>query len=114
MAAPCDPVLEAIQRRRRDSGRRFEGVKFNATSKQHLMEGLTVAIPQRQIHVPVGIIVDELEAFEYEDTRAGVRYAAPSGLHDDAVCALALARAARSRLGTMPSLEEGAEYPLYH
>jgi len=33
-----------------------------------------------------------LEAFEYAATRTGVRYGAPQGLHDDAVCALALAR----------------------
>jgi hypothetical protein len=32
-----------------------------------------------------------LETFEYEFTRIGVRYTAPDGLHDDCVCALALA-----------------------
>ena len=43
-----------------------------------------------------GVIVKELEAFEYEYTRTGVRYSAPEGLHDDAVCALALAIAKRN------------------
>ena len=37
------------------------------------------------------MIVNELESFEYEYTRTGVRYAAAQGMHDDAVCALALA-----------------------
>jgi hypothetical protein len=32
-----------------------------------------------------------LEQFEFEYTRTGVRYSAPAGLHDDCVCALALA-----------------------
>jgi hypothetical protein len=37
------------------------------------------------------VIVAELEEFGYEYTRTGVRYSAPEGLHDDTVCALALA-----------------------
>jgi hypothetical protein len=55
------------------------------------MEGLAVAIQSRAIRYPDGVIVSELEAFEYEYTRTGVRYAAPEGLHDDAVIALGLA-----------------------
>ena len=96
----ADPVLEALQRRGRDVGGRCEGFKFSATSKQQLMEGLAVAIQQQQIHFPAGVIVHELEAFEYEYTRAGVRYSAPAGLHDDAVCALALVcSAVRQHIG---------------
>ena len=45
----------------------------------------------REITYPDGPIVHELEAFQYEYTAAGVRYAAPAGMHDDCVCALALA-----------------------
>ncbi|WP_337187571.1 terminase family protein [Phenylobacterium sp.] len=82
-----DPVLEALQKIRRG----FEGFKFSATSKQQLMEGLAVAIQQRKISYPEGVIVMELEQFEYEYTRTGARYNAPEGLHDDCVCALALA-----------------------
>ena len=37
------------------------------------------------------ILIEELESFEYEYTRTGVRYSAPQGCHDDTVCALALA-----------------------
>ena len=85
-----DPVLEALQR----SGqvrRNFEGFKFSSTSKQQLMEGLAVAIQRGEVRYPDGPIVAELEAFEYEFTRTGVRYSAPQGMHDDCVMALALA-----------------------
>lgn len=55
------------------------------------MEGLALAIQQRKISFPEGIISSELEQFEFEYTANGVRYSAPTGVHDDAVCALALA-----------------------
>ena len=106
-----DAVLEALQRR--GEGALFEGFKFTAPAKQQLMEGLALAIQQRQIRFPEGFIVQELETFEYEYTRTGVRYAAPAGLHDDAVCALALARRAWHQFETRPSLAEGAKYPLF-
>lgn len=83
-----DPIVEQLQRRR---GGHFFGFKFTAPSKQQLMEGLAVAIQQRQVTYPAGVLVNELQAFEFEYTRTGVRYAAPEGLHDDGVCALALA-----------------------
>lgn len=82
-----DPILEALQR----GGGNYEGYKFTSTSKQQLMEGLAVAIQRQEIRYPAGPIVAELEAFEYEYTRTGVHYSAPEGLHDDCVCALALA-----------------------
>jgi hypothetical protein len=68
-----------------------EGFKFTALSKQQLMEGLAGAIHRREITYPDGPIVHEFEAFQYEYTPSGVRYAAPAGMHDDCVCALALA-----------------------
>ena len=86
-----DPVLEALQKRGRETSGRFAGQKFTSQSKQQLMEGLAVAIQQKLIHFPAGVLVNELETFEYEYHRTGVSYSAPSGLHDDAVCALALA-----------------------
>lgn len=82
-----DPVLEALQKGHSN----YEGFKFTALSKQQLMEGLAVAIQQRTVRFPDGQIAAELETFEYEYTRTGVRYAAPEGLHDDCVMALALA-----------------------
>jgi hypothetical protein len=83
-----DPILEALQR---EVGGNFIGYKFSSGSKQQLMEGLTVGIQKQKITYPNGPIVDELEIFEYELTRTGVRYTAPEGMHDDAVCGLALA-----------------------
>ena len=94
-----DPVLESLQKRGREQGARYEGFKFSSSSKQQIMEGLAVAIQQRQITFPEGVIVNELQAFEFEYTRTGVRYTAPSGLHDDAVCALALAVSSWHALG---------------
>jgi hypothetical protein len=65
--------------------------KFTSQSKQQIMEGLAVGIQSRKITFPDGMIKTELENFEYEYTRTGVRYTAPEGMHDDCVCALALA-----------------------
>ncbi|MDQ2831263.1 MAG: hypothetical protein M3Y74_19720, partial [Chloroflexota bacterium] len=84
-----DPVLEALQRR---APTVYQGYKFTAPSKQQLMEGLALAIQQGEIGYPDGPVVAELDTFEYAYTRTGVRYGAPEGLHDDLVCALALAR----------------------
>jgi hypothetical protein len=84
-----DPIVDILQQ---GFGGNFEGFKFNAASKQQLMEGLAVSIQQNDIGFPDGPIKLELEAFEYEYTRTGVRYSAPVGYHDDCVCALALAR----------------------
>lgn len=82
-----DPVLEDLQR----SGMMIEGLRFTSSSKQQLMEGLSAAIQQKLIKYPDGVIVDELNIFEYIFTSTGVRYSAPSGFHDDCVMALALA-----------------------
>ncbi len=83
-----DPIVDQLQR---TPGSKFEGYHFNPASKQKLMEGLSVAIQSRNVTYPDGVIVQELEQFEFEYTRTGVRYAAPQGYYDDCVCALALA-----------------------
>jgi phage FluMu gp28-like protein len=82
-----DPILEDLQR----EGVNIQGLKFTSSSKQQLMEGLQAAIHQGKIGYPEGIISQELEIFEYQYTATGVKYSAPSGYHDDAVMALALA-----------------------
>jgi hypothetical protein len=82
-----DPVVEMIQRRVPN----VEGYKFTSPSKQQLMEGLRRAIQRREIQYPEGPILNELLAFGYQYLPSGVRYTAPSGLHDDCVMALALA-----------------------
>jgi hypothetical protein len=82
-----DPIVEDLQRQRPN----VFGFKYSATSKQQLMEGLQSAIHQRKVGFPEGVITKELESFEYEYTRTGVRFNAPAGMHDDCVNALALA-----------------------
>ncbi len=83
-----DPIVDFLQKR---PGTHFEGYHFNPSSKQKLMEGLSVAIQSRSVTFPEGVLVQELEQFEYEYTRTSVRYSAPDGGYDDFVCALALA-----------------------
>lgn len=83
-----DPVLERLQAL---APGRFRGFKFSSQSKQQLMEGLAVAIEHQQLRIPEGPLVSELLAFEYQYSRTGVCYSAPEGMHDDCVCALALA-----------------------
>jgi hypothetical protein len=61
------------------------------------MEGLTVAIQSRALSLVNPVLRAELENFGYEYTKTGVRYAGPPGLHDDTVCALALAVQARAQ-----------------
>lgn len=82
-----DPIAEDI---RRECGA-VENYHFTSTSKQKLMEGLAAALQNGEVSVLDGVMKDELESFEFEYTRTGVRYICPAGLHDDAVCSLALA-----------------------
>lgn len=92
-----DPIFEELQR----EGLMIEGLKFTQNSKQQLMVGLQNGIHQGLIGYPEGIIVQELEVFEYQFTANGVRYSAPSGFNDDAVVALALAwQNYNQRMGT--------------
>ena len=95
-----DPVLEHLQR---DGGTNYEGFNFSPSSKQKLMEGLAVKIQSQAIKFPDGPIRKEMEEFEYEYTRTGVRYSAPEGLHDD--CVMALALAAMHQLHARPSVK---------
>lgn len=82
-----DPIVERLQRELP----RVEGYNFTSPSKQKLMEGLAVAIQSKLVGYPEGDITNELDVFEYEYTRTGVKYSAPDPLHDDCVMALALA-----------------------
>jgi hypothetical protein len=84
-----DPIVEALARKSPN----IEGFKFTQMSKQQLMEGLAFNIQKGRVGVLEGPMRRELESFEYEATRTGVRYAAPEGLHDD--CVVALAQAAQ-------------------
>jgi len=104
-----DRVVEAL-----NTGYEIDGVKrgcsnlteypFTETSRQQLMEGLEVAIQKGQISFPDNEIRAQLDSFEIEHTRKGVKYIAPDGMHDDDAIALALAREQYSRL----NLRQGA------
>lgn len=100
-----DPIVEILRRRMEGF---YEPFVFSPKSKQQLMEGLAVAIQRREITFPAGPIVLELESFQYEYTRTGVKYSAPPGDHDDCVMALALAVQKTRNIGgpakvTMPT-----------
>ncbi|MCR4398946.1 MAG: hypothetical protein NUV93_08290, partial [Firmicutes bacterium] len=52
-------------------------------------------------------LLNELEAFEYEISRAGnVKYGAPEGQHDDCVISLALAVWAAKTRRTVPVVDK--------
>lgn len=82
-----DPIVEDISK----MCPKVEGFKFTSNSKQQIMEGLSMAVQQGKTSVLEGVHYDEMESFEYEYTRTGVKYSAPVGMHDDIVCAHALA-----------------------
>jgi hypothetical protein len=82
-----DPIVEDLQRILPN----IKGFKYTSQSKQQLMEGLVMEIQQHSIFFPEEPYGFELENFEYEYTRTGVKYSAPSGMHDDAVNSIALA-----------------------
>lgn len=81
-----DPIVEQLI----NQGYPVQGFKFTSQSKQQLMVGLQNSIQTKDIGFPEGVIVDELNAYEYEYSNSGVKYSAPAGMHDDCVCALAL------------------------
>ena len=81
------PVVAELQRRCGN----VTGFVFTAPSKKDLMGTLALAITGGEVGFPDGEIVQELESFEAVYSASGVSYSAPKGLHDDCVCALALA-----------------------
>jgi hypothetical protein len=93
-----DPIVEELARR----SPYVQGFKFTATSRQQLMEGLAVALQRRAVRVPRAVLQDELLAFRFDYSGGRVRYAAPNGVHDDAVMALALAVRCRGKHAARP------------
>lgn len=81
-----DPIVEDIKK----VCHSVQGYHFTSNSKQQLMEGLANSIQKGELWT-IDETKEELESFEFEYTRNGVRYSAPEGMHDDMVCALALA-----------------------
>lgn len=76
-----------------DAGVEVEPVGFSNTKKREMFENLATMMEQGIVTIPdIPQLVNELELFEYDVTRAGnVRYHAPEGFHDDCVDALGLA-----------------------
>lgn len=71
---------------------------FTPSTKQDIMQGLRVALMDRAITIPGdGPLRAELDVFEYLTSGTRVVYGAPDKMHDDCVCALALA----VHMGTM-------------
>jgi len=91
-----DPIYDDLQRQ----GLNVVGVKLTNQSKQTLIQDLILSIEQRKISFPANwtVMGDELKRYEYEYTASrNITYNAPSGYHDDAVIALALANRGRSQ-----------------
>ncbi|WP_290597060.1 MULTISPECIES: terminase large subunit domain-containing protein [unclassified Archaeoglobus] len=81
-----DPVLEDLQ----DIG--AEGYVFTAKSKVQLIQRLQAAIENGEVKYPyIEELIKELQFFEYQLTRQGIKMEARQGMHDDCVIALALA-----------------------
>lgn len=83
-----DPIVDILQK---NGHTNVEGYTFTAPSKQKLMEGLAVAVQKGETSILDNEHKLEMESFEYVYTRTGVQYSAPEGMHDDTVCAHALA-----------------------
>jgi hypothetical protein len=77
-----------------DEGLNVNPVQFSAKRKRLLIDNLLTRFESGEITLSTDatVLVNELEVFEYDVTEGGqVQYSAPSGFHDDAVDALALA-----------------------
>ncbi len=85
-----EPNIEALRR----EGLPIAGFTTTAFSKPPLIEALVKAIEEGEVRLlPDAVLLGELEAYAYTTDRytGRTRYAAPPGLHDDTVMALALA-----------------------
>lgn len=87
-----DPIVEDIARQCKG----VKGWRFTSQSKQQLMEGLASAIQGREIRYPDCWLRAELDSFGFRYSGGRVVYEANAG-HDDGVCALALALAAKRK-----------------
>ena len=75
-----------------NAGLNLRSFKFTGTTKNPLIQNLSVAIDNRSITFhPFPELISELEIFGYEVSPMGaIRYNAPDGYHDDCVISLAL------------------------
>jgi hypothetical protein len=68
------------------------GFQFTQQSKAQVIETLALAFERGEIVIPPEqVLVNELQSYEVERLPGGgLRYSAPSGMHDDCVISLAL------------------------
>jgi hypothetical protein len=109
-----DPVCEALEELQLN----VERFVFTVPSRKALIEELVLACDGREISIPnterFQVYRQEMEAFEYVLDGTSIKYAAPSGMHDDTVMSLALVthgvRAARGLvLGLLLTLQKRAK-----
>ena len=92
------PLTEDLQ------ARGLPVVRFDTTaqSKPVVIQALELAFEQEAIHIiPDETLIGELESYEQERTTTGIRYGAPSGMHDDCVMSLAIALYGAGRSGSI-------------
>mgnify|MGYP001596028656 CR=1 FL=1 len=96
---PGEPFYDMVLRDLHERRREFQGqpqlIPFvtTAQSKRQMIDALSVAFERGQISIlPDNDLINEFEAFEMTETKAGnLRFAAPEGGWDDRVMACALA-----------------------
>ena len=83
------PIIEQLQR----DGLPVRAFTTTNATKAQIIESLALAFERGLITIPNDpVLIEELTAYEMSRLPSGmVRYAAPSGLHDDCVMSLALA-----------------------
>lgn len=78
--------------RARLPGIRVQEFVFSRKTKTELIQNLSVLLEKGLLRLPSHPeLLRELENYECAPTEFGARFSAPSGMHDDLVCALALA-----------------------
>lgn len=85
-----DPIYDDLRR----AQLRISPYKLTNSTKEQLVENAVLLVEQQKVRWPASLVTltNELEAYEYEKTPAGiVRMNAPPGMHDDCVIAFALA-----------------------
>lgn len=99
-----DPISDELRRQRVN----VTPFVITSRSKQDLMMLLRSGFSEGKIRFEHEIMRLELESFEYEYTLSGgVRYSAPSGMHDDCVDALGLAYWHAVHLGALRPVSAG-------
>lgn len=90
-----DTLIELLRRDRIP----LRPFRTTSQSKSRIIENLMVAFERQEIKIlPDATLLSELMAFQATALQTTIRYAAPDGMHDDCVMALALAwEAARAK-----------------